>query len=154
MAADVLVSVDVLDADGDTKQAKVHLAAATTEADITTFATAYMPLLDAVVDGKIVSATYSKPLTLPGGLKAGAVANSEVQKGANFSFVNSSRYKYGVWIPCWTPGLFTGDVVNQGGAGVAAFINAYIAGLSGIQPTNGFGFDLTAISHATKNFRK
>jgi len=154
MASDVLLSVNVLDADGDTRAAKVHLPAATSEADIATYAAAFMPLLDAVVEGKITSATYSKPLALPGGLKAGAVANSEVQKGANFSFVNSSRYKYGVWVPSWTPTLFTGDLVNQGGTGVAAFINAFIAGLSGIQPTNGFGFDLTAISRATKTFRK
>lgn len=154
MASDVLVSVNLLDADGDTRAAKVHLPAATTEADIQTFATAYMPLLDAVVDGKITAASYSKPLTLPGGLKAGAVANSEVQKGANFSFVNASRYKYGVWIPAWQPGLFTGDLVNQAGAGVANFINGYIAGLGGVLPTNGFGFDLTALAHATKTFRK
>jgi len=154
MASDVLVSISVLDADGDTRSAKAHLPAGTTEADIATFATAYMPLLDAVIDGKIISAEYSKPLTLPGGLKAGAVANSEVQKGANFSFVNSSRYKYGVWIPAWTPTKFTGDLVDQAGGGVAAFIAAYVAGLGGVLPTNGFGFDLTALATATKTFRK
>lgn len=151
---DVLISVNVQDADGDTRAAKIHLPAATTEADIATYAAAYMPLLDAVVDGKVVAAKYEKPLALPGGLKAAAVANSEVQKGANFSFNNASRYKYGVWIPVWTPGLFTNDLVNQVGAGVPAFINAYLAGLSGIQPTNGFGFDLTSIARATKTFRK
>lgn len=154
MASDVLLSVNILDADGDTKAAHVFLPAATTEADIATYAAAYMPLLDAVVDGKISSVSYSKPLALPGGLKAGAVANSEVQKGANFSFVNPSRYKFGVWIPCWTPSLFTGDVVNVAGAGVAGFRDAYINGLSGVLPTNGFGFDLTALARATKNFRK
>lgn len=154
MASDVLVSVMVSDGDGDSRAAKVHLPPATSEADIQTFLTAYAPLLDAVVDGKILSAVYQKPLTLPGGLKAGAVALSEVQKGANFSFINASRYKYGVWVPVWTPSLFTGDVVNMSGAGVAAFRDAYVIGLAGIQPTNGFGFDLTTISHATKSFRK
>lgn len=154
MASDVLVSVNCQDADGDVRAAHVFLLPATTEADISTYASAYMSLLDAVIDAKIISAVYSKPLALPGGLKAGAVANSEVQKGANFSFNNASRYKYGVWIPAWTPSKFSGDTVDLAGTGVAAFRDAYIAGLSGIQPTNGFGFDLTALARATKTFRK
>ena len=154
MASDVMISANILDADGDTKAAHAFLGSAAIDADINTFAAFWLPLLDAVIDGKITGASVTKPLALPGGLKAGAVALSEVQKGANFSFVNASRYKFGVWIPAFTPSLFTGDVVNQGGAGVAAFIAAYVTGTGGIAPTNGFGFDLTSLARATKNFRK
>jgi hypothetical protein len=152
--ADVMITANILDDDGDTKQAHVFLAGAATDADIGTFAAFWIPLLDAVIDGKIKDASVTKPLTLPGGLKAAAVALSEVQKGANFSFLNASRYKYGTWVPSFKPTLFSGDIVNQAGAGVAAFIASYVAGTAGIAPTNGFGFDLTALARATKNFRK
>jgi hypothetical protein len=41
----------------------------------------YLPLLDAVTDGKILSATFNWEVDLPGGLKANPVAKSTVSRG-------------------------------------------------------------------------
>jgi len=152
--ADSLISFSVLDDDGDRRNVHVFFDAAVTPAALASFATAYEPLLDAVIDGQIVEASYTIGLTLAAGLKAAPVGNSEVQKGANFSYANASRYKHGIWIPSFKPTLFVGDTVNMAGAGVGAFNDAHITGLTGTAPTNGLGFDLTSLSKATKTFRK
>ncbi len=93
-------------------------------------------------------------LALPGGLKAGAVASIDNRDGAVISFDNASRYAYSTWIPGWLPTLFTGNDVNQAGAGVAAFLAGYTAGLGGVMPTNGFSDDLTSLLKAKKSIRK
>jgi hypothetical protein len=154
MADDVLVSVRTIDEAGRKRLAHVFLPPATTEADIQTMLTAYAPILDAVVGGKIDTAFYQKGLTLPGGLKAGATALIDNRVGANFSYDNPSRFAFGVWIPGWLNSLFTGDLVSAGGAGVAALMNGYVTGFGGVQPTNGFSDDLTTLLTYKKAIRK
>lgn len=154
MADDVLVSVRCIDIAGRKRLAHYFLPPATSEADIQTSLTAYAPLLDAVVAGKVDEAFYQKGLTLPGGLKGGAVANIDNRDGAVISYDNASRYAYSTWIPGWLPTLFTGNDVNQAGAGVAAFLAGYTAGLGGVMPTNGFSDDLTSLNKAKKSIRK
>lgn len=151
---DSLISFTVLDDDADTRTVNIFFDAAVTPAALAAYATAYEPLLDAVIDGQITGARYSVDLTLAAGLKAAPVAQSEVQKGANFSYLNASRYAHGIWIPAFKPTLFVGDTVNMAGAGVAAFNAAHLAGIAGTAPTNGLGFDLTSLKGTKKTFRK
>lgn len=151
---DSLLSFSILDDDADRRTVNIFFDAAITPAALAAFATAYEPLLDAVIDGQIIEASYTVGLVLAGGLKAAPVAQSEVQKGANWSYLNASRFKHGIWIPSFKPTLFVGDTVNQAGAGVAAFNAAHITGIAGTAPTNGQGFDLTALASAKKTFRK
>lgn len=153
MAADNLLSVVIEDDDADRRSAKVHFLPAATLADVQTYLTAYAPLLDAVSDGKLVEAFVQMQLTLPAGLKANPIAFSEVQKGANLTFLNTSRYKYGVWVPAWKPSFFSDDGLTND-AQVTDFIAAYYQGLAGVLPSNGFGFDLTSFSAGKKTFRK
>lgn len=152
--ADTLLTTTLIDADGDTRTVPVFLPAATTEANIAAFATAYAPLLDDVVGGRITEQSYTKSLTLPGGLKTEPVEFSEVQKGALFSYANLSRYKWGLYVPTWLDILFVGDAIDLEGTGVAAFVDAYISGLASQLPTNGYAFDLTALAKSRKAFRK
>lgn len=154
MADDVLVSVRLIDISGRKRLAHFFLPPATTEADIQTALTAYAPLLDTIVGGKVDIAFYQKPLTLPGGLKAGAVAGSDNRIGGNFSFDNASRFAYGAWIPGILTALYNVDDIPAGGAGVAAFEAGYTAGLGGVLPTNGFSDDLTTLLSAKKSIRK
>lgn len=152
--ADTLLSMAVVDADGDSKRVQVFLPAATTQAAIVTFSDSFSALLDAVIDGQITDISYTISVPVPGGLKASPVANSEVQKGALFSFLNASRYKWGQYIPTWIPANFTGDEVDLEATGVAAFLAAYTAGLAGTNPTNGYSDDLTSLAGNRKAFRK
>lgn len=152
--ADSLLSFSILDDDADRRNVNLFFDGAVTPAALAAYATAYEPLLDAVIDGQIIEASYTVILTLAGGLKAAPVAQSEVQKGANFSYANASRYAHGIWVPSFKPTLFVGDTVNLAGAGVGAYNTAHITGIAGTAPTNGLGFDLTSLKKATKNFRK
>lgn len=154
MADDVLVSVRCVDISGRKRLAHFFLPPATTEADIQTALTAYAANLDAIVGGKVDEAFYQKGLTLPGGLKAGAVAGSDNRIGGVFSYDNASRYAYSTWIPGILVGLFTGETIPAGGAGVATFQDAYVTGLGGVMPTNGFSDDLTSLIKAKKSIRK
>lgn len=152
--ADNLISVSVADDDGDTRSVPVFFENTVTPANMQTYFTAFAPLLDAVIGGKIVEASYTAQLTLPGGLKAAPNANIEVQKGAQFSFSNPSRYKWGLYVPTMLPTAFSGDLVNLEFQGMGDFVDAYVAGLATFSPTNGYGFDLTALARAKKTFRK
>lgn len=152
--ADIRVTFIVQDADGDRRSVPYYFDGALTEANIQAFVTAHAPHLDAVVDGKVMEAFYQKPLTLPGGLKTPANANSEVQKGAVFAFDNLSRYKFSLFVPSWLPTLFTLDspIVNAGAG--QTYIADIVTGAGGQSPMNGLGFDLTALSSSRKAFRK
>jgi hypothetical protein len=149
-----LLSFTILDADGDRKSTKIFFPSATTPAQLIAFGTAYAPLLDAVIGGKVERARYSVDLTLPGGLKAAPDALSEVQFAARASFDNASRYAWGDYWPSFKPALFTGDIVSVGGIGVQPLIDAYVVGLAGVAPSDGHENDLTAYLSGTKVFLK
>jgi len=151
---DTLLTQIVQDADDGRRSVHVFLPAATSQADIVSFSNAYAALLDAVIDGVIVECNYTINIAVPGGLKGAAVANSEVEKGALLSYLNGSRYKYGMYVPTFTPSKFSGNDVNLGAAGVQAYVDAHSVGLGAIFPTNGYAFDLTGLSKAKKTFRK
>lgn len=152
--ADTLLSIGVLDADGDTKRVQVFLPAATTQAAIVTFSDSFCALLDEVIDGQIVEPQYTISIPVPGGLKASPVANCEVQKGALLSFLNASRYKWGQYVPTWSDDNFSGDEVLLTPQEVIDFLAAYTAGLAGTNPTNGYSDDLTSLAASRKAFRK
>jgi len=155
-----IVSIQLQDADGDTKSIPVHLPRGTlTLANFQAFATAFAPLLDAVTAAKINEMTITLPLTLPAGLKTDAVADSEVERGALFNCeAANTTYSHGVFIPAWKSALFTGDEVDLAGTGVAAFRDAFVTGLTDgatpLPPSDKYENDLTALNKATKRFRK
>lgn len=152
--ADSRIAIRVEDFDGDKKTVPIFFPSSNTPAELAAYAASFAPLLDAIIDGKIVEMEYAVSLVLPGGLKASPVTDCEVQKGAQVSFLTSSRYKWGVYLPSVTPALFTGDDLELADTDVAALLDAYVTGLSGTLPTNGFGFDIGTVSRGKKSFRK
>jgi len=156
--ADTLLSVGVIDDAGASKRANVFLPSTMTLAQIQGWSDVYTPLLDAVDDGKITDAQVTFALTLPGGLKGSPVADSTVRRGADFTFLNASRYKWPAYIPAWSLTYIIGGNIDIVSTPVSDFLSAYTAGLvvSSVtyQPTNGSAFDLTALSKAKEAFRK
>lgn len=156
--ADTLLSVGLLDDAGATKRANIFLPSTMTLAQIQGWSDVYVPLLNDVVDAAPTDAQVTFNLTIPGGLRTTPVADSTVRRGADLTFANPSRYKWPAYIPAWSLTLINSGNIDIITTAAADFISAYVAGLvvSSVtyQPTNGSGFDLTALSKSKEAFRK
>lgn len=144
MAADQLLSIRTIDEGGRPRTDTLFFAPAATLADIQTFATGYIPILDDAVCGVIDSAQVTLNLALPGPLKGAATVNEDNRVAGLITFDNGSRFKYGHYFRGLHENLFAGDNVDIADILVVALINALQTGIAGIAPTNGFGFDVGA----------
>lgn len=152
--ADSLLSVKVVDDAGKSKTVPVFFTSSVTPANIQTFATDFIPLLDATIDGMITEATVTLDITVPGGIKASPVVDSTVRRGAVESFANPSRFNWSLYIPSFSLALITGGNIDITDAAVIALNAAYVTGAGGFTPSNGLGLDLTAFLRAAESFRK
>lgn len=153
------VSFSIEDRDGDNSTVIIFLDSTFTLAQYAGFVTNFAPLLDAVTQGKIVSATLNMDMTLPGGLKASATSTAENQVGGLWTMATPARYKHGIRVPALVDSLFVGKNVNYSAAGAAQnFTNAITGGVdvSGTQiiPRDGYGNDLTSVATAVKSIRR
>lgn len=158
--AQSILSYTIQDADGDVKSVPFYYPeSAINAADLQDASDTLATFLDGVIDGKIIAANVTIGLDLPGTLKVSPVANSEVQKGALLHFRRAGQTRvYSIWIPAWTPAKFTGDVVNDGAAGVSTLTDAIVDGISeasgDILFSDEFGNDLSLYVDGEKTFRK
>lgn len=152
--ADSLLSVKVGDDAGKSKTVPVFFTSSVTPANIQSFATAYLPLLDAVIDGVIESASLTLDITVPGGIKTTPVVDSTVRRGAVESFATPGRFDWSLYVPSFSLTKITGGNIDISDADVVAFNAAYVTGAGGFTPSNGLGLDLTAFLRAMETFRK
>lgn len=152
--ADSLLSIKVIDDAGKSKSVPVFFTSSVTPANIQTFATAFMPLLDAVIDGLIESATVTLDITVPSGLKSAPVTDSTVRRGAVESFSTPARFDWSLYVPSFSLTKITGGNIDVADSDVIAFNAAYVTGAGGFTPSNGLGLDLTALLRAAESFRK
>lgn len=158
--AQSILSYTVEDADGDQKSIPLYWPDTDINAaDLQDASDTIATFLDAVIDGKIVAANLTRGIDLPSGLKASAVANSEVQKGALLHFRRAGQTRiYSIWVPSWTPAKFSGDTVNNGAAGVSTFTAAIVSGVveasGNVMFSDEFGNDLNLYVDGEKTFRK
>lgn len=152
--ADSLLSVKVRDDAGKSKTVPVFFTSSVTPANIQTFATAFIPLLDDVVDGVVESASLTLDITVPSGIKTDPVTDSTVRRGGVFSFDNPSRYNWSLYVPSFSLAKITAGQIDPAETDVAAFLAAYVTGAGGFTPSNGLGLDLTAVLTAAESFRK
>lgn len=153
MADTNLLSVTLIGDQEDKKAVDVFFPSASTFAQIQAFATEFLPLLDAVIGGKILEASVNLGITLPGGLKADPEAGSDVHVGGLLTFdVADTEYSHGLYVPSWK--FFTGNLVNLAGAGVGAFITEIEDGDGTISPSDRFANDIVVNTKAKKVYRK
>lgn len=156
--ADTLLSFGLIDDAGKTKRVPVFLPSTMTLAQIQGWSDLYAPLLDTVVDGKLTLPEVTFTLTLPSGLKSSPVADSTVRRGADLSFANVSRNKWGLYVPSWSLTYISSGDIDVSTTNPAAFVDAYVSGLTFsstvYQPLNGYGDDLTSLSKSKEAFRK
>lgn len=148
MASDVLISVSSQDAYAKSKQTHIHFPSTLTLANAQTFVSGYLPKWDALSGSFVTGVTITLPLTYTGlGLKTVATSGVSALVAARFSFDAGVRLAYGVDVPGVLPKYWTGkkDLAESGGTDLADFAAAYVAGISGQNPTNGSGEDLLSL---------
>lgn len=154
MAADQLLSIKTIDEAGRARTDTIFFPPAATLAEIQTFATGYIPILDDAVGGIVDSATVTLNLALPGPLKGAAVVNVDNRVAGLITFDNGSRFKHGHYFRGLLPGLFTADEVDMADILVIALVNALQTGIAGVTPSNGYGFDIGAPVSSKKSLLK
>lgn len=107
---------DYVGGKGSTKNLVLYLPATTTVSTINTLLGTMLPLLDAVIDGQIMSASVDLALTLPSGLKSAPVTGQDVHNGANLTFdPNGTDFAYSFYVPTWVIAGFAGQDVTDTG---------------------------------------
>lgn len=155
-----LISVTIQDADGDESTALMYGdTGVLTLANLIEVAQDYATSVDGITDGKIVDLNLTIKPDLPAGLQASAVAYSETQKGALFSFnLNGTSYTDSIRIPAFTESYFVGDNVDTTIGAVSSFLNNMLTGFvtagGTFTPSNRYGFDIVSLAKAVKSFRK
>lgn len=158
MAEVILCSISLRDYKGDQTTIPVFFPATFTQANIQAWLTSAAPFIDEVTGAVLQSASITLPLTLPGGLTAEAVANDDLQEGANFSFNTVNRYNHLMRLPAIKPAYTAGVSVDITDPDIIAFVGTITVGIDdgGTQviPSDAAGGDITGLSSAKKTFRK
>lgn len=155
MALVNIISFSLLDDDGDTNSVPFYVDTGHTIGDYQLFVDSMAPALDDITGALITGASLTVNLTLPGPLKAAPVANSENQRGGNFSYLAAnSRYKHSTRVPALLDTKFSGKSVNTTDPDVQTFLTTMLTGVAPVIPRDRQGNDLTSLSAAVKAFRR
>lgn len=153
--------VRIRDADGDVSTSQFNFPATFTLTNIEEYAEAFLPLLDAVIHGRIEEAGVTVSITLPGGLKANPAAYCDVQQGALFSWLTNGGFNTSVRLPTFQPEMFGAGSkdVDVEDTDVAAMVTAIISGIEvtgpvTVTPSDYRGDDITALVKGVESFRK
>lgn len=153
----LVFSFQIKDADGDPKDLVIYAEVddATTLAGLQTWITGTAPVVDAITDGKTAKASTAVEFTLPAGLKANAVAGSDVQEGGNLNWALAGTNRtFGMFVPAIKESLKTGNTVNIADALITALVTRITTSNNGVVAANQFGKLLTTINKGEKKFRK
>jgi len=154
MAADQLMSIATIDEAGRRRTDTFFFPPATTLADIQLYASAFILTYDDAVVGIVDEATVTLNLSLPGPLKGAAVAGGDNRIAGLMTFDNGSRFKYGQYFHGLLPSLFLGDNIDMTQLLATQLDAAVRAGLGGVAPSNGYGFDVGALVSTKKSLLK
>lgn len=148
------ISYSLLDDDGQRGSVQIFVPTGSTLAALQTFSDSMSNVIDDITAATIQSATVTKALTLPGTLKANAIAGHYIQHGANFGFdAANTPYRHTVRIPAILESLLTGEtVITDAGVG-QAFVTGMTGGFGADTPSDRYGNDLTTLLSALRSFR-
>lgn len=152
-----MFSVQLTDPDGDVKPLELYteLPDTATLGDMQTYAGLLAGFLDPITDVKITKLSSQLLFTTPAGLKADAVAGSDVQEGGLIScHLVGSTYRYGLFVPGIKESLKAGNSLTMAAMIMTNFTGFISASQSNIWGTNQFGKRLAAPFSGAKKFRK
>lgn len=151
------------DEKGKVGHCEVNIPTAVLVADVILFAADMAQLIDAMVDGRIVSINGSFSITLPGGIKGTVTAGADREEGARFGFdVTGGVFKTAVRIPTFKESLIVAgsSIVDLEDSDVAAFVDAMTDGIDPaggatglIQPCDKRNTDIITLGSALENFQ-
>lgn len=132
---------------------------ANTLADLTAWHDAFADAVDAITEGKIVGSSITIKPDLPAGLKATAVAGSDVQEGGNFAYSKvGSAYAEAIRVPAILQSLIGADGQNIANAGNVALFSGLLLGTApapaDFAASDENGINLEAFLAGKKSFRK
>jgi hypothetical protein len=149
------ISIQVTDAKGAARRSHVYLQTGGTLVEIQGFVDANAPLLDAIIEGLVTDISFTRTLVIPGGLKGAAIADSDVEEGANMLFdVAATPYAHGIRLPTILQTLLTGYEVDIADLDVIAWGNSIINGTVGCVPSDRTGGDVVGLLSGKKSFRR
>lgn len=154
-----LISFNVQDFTGSIQQHVVFVPVSTyTIEQLTEFIQEYAPLLQAVCEGEVISATIT--LNIDTGLSsAGPGPSSSVEEGVLFNFnLTNSTYTHSTRVPAFLQSLMTASGPNGSDDDVIALVAALRDGIAvtggTIQPCNPFEFDYSGLAGLSKSLRR
>lgn len=124
------------------------------------FALSTAQLIDPLIRGQITSVGVGVALDLPGALKDAPLATSDVEEGAEFSFLTTGGAKHntGFRIPTFDETFLVSGTreVDTANATVDALVDriteGFTAGLVNVSPSNLYGEDIVSLDSARESF--
>jgi hypothetical protein len=148
---------DYIGGKGHTKAIPFYFLQTTPLAQIQEWIAVVAPLLDAITDAKIATASIARGRKRPSGVKVNAKSGSTVHKGALLSFkAADSRYQYSIFVPAICEDVMSKDTFNPAaldGAG-QAFLDAVINQTQGVRTCNRSGADIISYVSGKRTHRK
>lgn len=150
------VTVTIEDGKGKQSTLSINIPPATTTANAGGFINSVLPLIDAVIQGRIIRAGLCYGITLPGGLNAVASPDSDVEEGAKFSFISAAPFKTAFRIPTFTESLILAGTksVDIADTDVDALIDMIVTGNGSVAPVDSRDVDISALNYARELFVK
>lgn len=150
-----VISFRINDAKGESQRTKLYTPVGATIPELQALIDLYAVELDAITMGQITAVTAQVTMVLPGGLKTGPVANSDIQEGANMRFdVAASNYTHSIRVPALVQSLFSGREVNIADVAVTDWATVVSDGTAAVDPTDSKGGDLLTLLSGKKTFHK
>jgi len=139
-----IISYGVIDYTGRKKTIPYFIPSGGTIVGAQGLADVTAPLIDAAIDAYIADIQMTIALDLPGGIRTSANVGNTVREGALIDFsADSTIYRWSTYFPSWRNTQFTGNTVNNTGAGadvitdlgqfVDKYNNALVAYLEGVR---------------------
>jgi hypothetical protein len=154
-----LLSYPVRDSKGDKNSFVCTIPDTELLADVLDFGTSLHTLLDNVTEGLVGQGSLTIPIPVGASLKTEAIAASDVQKGALYTFsVTGSNYATSLRVPAVIEEHATGEEINQTITEQEAFIEAFTVGLTEngnlVRPSDRYENVIAAVTSAVLSFRR
>jgi len=147
------ITYSLEDYSGDSRTVRVFTPATATLAELQNLSNAVAAELDAITGMKILGASVSIALTLPGGLKASAT-EVDAERGINWSFVAAdTNYGYTIRTPGAPDAIVDGESMVPT-ADTNDWLTVMLDGDATTEPTNEHAGDLLSFKSAKVTFHK
>lgn len=150
-----VISITITDAGGHKKAVNLYTPDTTTPANVQTFLTAHLPLLDEIISGVISAVTLSIAMVLPVGLDVVPLNDMLVDNGGLFGFTaDGTQYRHGIFVPTINLALMNNDWSIPDAGDIQTWEQSVLSGEAVISLTNKHEQELLAFLGGERVNRK